>query len=73
MNYFIVTVMLVFSLPEMHTPCDAWTLSCSMEGAGKWFRRSGPYLEGLACADCHEGRGFSSALFDMKKGADSVT
>ncbi len=29
--------------------------------------------KGLNCVDCHEGRAFSSALFEMKKGADVMS
>ena len=29
--------------------------------------------KGYSCAECHESRGFSRALFDMKRGGDAIT
>ena len=44
------------------------------KGAGEVvFDRAAHMSKGLTCVDCHEGQGFSSPLFEMKKGATSVS
>ncbi|MHB8844952.1 MAG: c(7)-type cytochrome triheme domain-containing protein [Nitrospirota bacterium] len=44
------------------------------KGAGQVvFSVSAHTAKGISCADCHEGSGFSFALFDMKIGADAIS
>jgi c(7)-type cytochrome triheme protein len=44
------------------------------KGAGKVvFDAAAHTSKGIRCSDCHEGRGFSFALFEMKKGADTFS
>jgi c(7)-type cytochrome triheme protein len=44
------------------------------KGAGEVvFNRAAHMSKGLTCADCHEGYGFSYPLFEMKRGANSVS
>jgi len=75
MNYFIITILLVCSLAG-----NAYARRCvdnvvfDGKGAGEVvFDAVVHASKGLSCADCHEGRGLSFALFEMKKGADRVT
>ena len=44
------------------------------KGAGQVIFDMNVHLaKGLTCADCHEARGYSLALFEMKRGADAIT
>ena len=44
------------------------------KGAGEVVFNSVTHMsKGLTCADCHEGKGFSYPLFEMKKGANGVS
>jgi c(7)-type cytochrome triheme protein len=44
------------------------------KGAGEVvFNMAKHMAKGLTCADCHEQRGFTSPLFEMKRGASNVS
>ena len=44
------------------------------QGAGQVvFNLQAHTAKGLTCASCHEGKGFSFALFEMKRGGDNIT
>ena len=53
--------------------CDD-TIKYDGQGAGQViFDESLHTAKGLKCADCHEGRFLSFAIFEMKKGAGITT
>ncbi len=50
------------------------TITYEGKGAGEVVFNSATHMsKGVTCADCHEGHGFSYPLFEMKKGATSVS
>jgi len=75
MNYLIVIGLILGSLAG-----NTYAMGCANnivfdgKGAGQViFNGTVHTSKGYACSYCHEGGGFSFALFDMKKGANTIT
>ena len=76
MNYLLVLVCMLFGAfaVNVHAEDCGGAVSYDGKGAGRVvFDRKLHVSKGLTCADCHEGKTFSFALFEMKKGANMVS
>jgi c(7)-type cytochrome triheme protein len=78
MNYSLILIMISMIL-GLHAG-NASSKGCEdnivFEGGGAGqvvFNAAVHTSRGYTCSYCHEGRGFSFALFDMKKGSDTIT
>lgn len=78
MNYSLILILISMILSL--SAGNAFSRGCEDnivfdgKGAGQvTFNVSAHTSKGISCADCHEGSGFSFALFDMKIGADTIS
>jgi len=76
MHYFLIIIyMLLCSFAgNAHAGGCGVTIKYDGKGAGQVvFNGKVHTSKGLVCPDCHEGRDFLPALFEMKKGADLIS
>lgn len=76
MNYLMISIsMLLCSLAvNAHAEGCGGTVIYEGKRAGQVvFDRTLHVSKGLTCSDCHEGKAFSFALFEMKKGANMLS
>jgi c(7)-type cytochrome triheme protein len=76
MNYLMMVMYMLlcsFAVNAHAEGCGA-TVVYDGKGAGKViFDQAKHAAKHIACANCHEGNGFSFALFEMKKDADVIS
>jgi len=76
MNYFQIIIGMIlcsFAGTASAGGCED-NIVFDGKGAGQVVFRSTTHTsKGITCSDCHEGRGFSFALFEMKKGSDVIS
>ena len=78
MNYSLILIMIsmILSLPAGNVSSMGCSDNIVFDGKGAGqvvFNATVHTSKGIPCSDCHEARGLSFALFEMKKGSDTIT
>ena len=76
MNYFLMIMVMILCSPAGNTSAMECQNNIVFDGKGSGqvvFNVTAHTSKGITCSDCHEGRSFSFALFEMKKGSDTIT
>jgi c(7)-type cytochrome triheme protein len=74
--YLMTLIVMVICALSVKAHADGCGGAVSYEGKGAGqvvFDRTVHVSKGLTCADCHEGKTFSFALFEMKRGASNLS
>jgi c(7)-type cytochrome triheme protein len=75
-KYLIIVIYLFLCSPAVNAHAEECGGAVLYEGKGAGqviFDRALHVSKGLTCADCHEGKAFSFALFEMKQGAKKLS
>ena len=76
MNYYLMIIGIILYSLSGNTSATECVNNIEYDGKGAGqvvFNVTAHTSKGISCSDCHEGHGLSFALFDMKKGTNTIT